>query len=104
MNDPQRQLFDIQPEPWELDDAAEQCVATVVFSEGVDGAFDYLVPSQLCGQLSAGQRVQVPLGRGNRLVTGYCVQVENRAAGRRTLKSVQAILDPRRRYRRRCST
>ena len=42
----QRDLFDTRPPPWELDDATDGCVATVVFAEGLDGEFDYLVPDK----------------------------------------------------------
>jgi primosomal protein N' (replication factor Y) len=48
---------------------------TVIFSEAPGGPFDYLVPPALQGSIAPGQRVRVPLGRGNRLVTGYCVAV-----------------------------
>src|SRR5690606_29104342 len=87
-------LFDQQPPPWELDDAAEICVASVVFAEGAPGVYDYKVPDRIQAQLQPGMRVRVPLGGGNRPVTGYCVAVNRQArAGTRPLKSVQAVLD-----------
>jgi primosomal protein N' (replication factor Y) len=91
----QGQLFDTSPEPWEADDQAQQWVATVVISGQRVGELDYLVPDALRERLDPGCRVQVPLGRGNRLVEGYCVRVGERAAGLRPLKPVAAVLDAR---------
>lgn len=93
MTDPQRALFDVQPAPWELDDAQAQHVATVVFAEGAPGEFDYVVPGELSDQVSVGRRVRVPLGRGNRLEVGYCVDVRVKTVGRR-LKAVHGVVDP----------
>ena len=89
----QQDLFDVAPEPWELDDAEDQLVATVVFAEGADGEFDYIVPEDLRDQVSVGQRLRVPLGRSNRMVVGYCVALEVKPAARR-LKQVKHVLDP----------
>ena len=92
MDSNQRDLFDTEPPPWELDDQDDKHVATVVFPEGVDGEFDYVVPDNLIESLQAGTRVRVPLGRGNRTVMGYCVRIEHRSAGRR-LKNVSSVVD-----------
>ena len=43
----QQSLFETEPPPWEVDDAAEQLVATVVLAGGPAGEFDYLVPAGL---------------------------------------------------------
>ena len=91
----QRNLFDTEPEPWEADDQSEQLVAGVVLASGPPQEFDYLVPEPLSDQVEPGRRVQVPLGKGNRLVVGYCVRVETRVAGTRTLKSVSDVIDGR---------
>jgi primosomal protein N' (replication factor Y) len=97
---PQQQtLFDPQPAPWELDDAAERLVATVVLPGGPAGEFDYLAPAGLVAgerperRIEPGRRVRVPLGRSNRSVVGYCVALANKLAGQRKLKSVSAVLD-----------
>lgn len=87
----QRSLFD--QSPWEEDERAECLVASVVVAAGPDRSFDYLVPDELRERLEPGRRVRVPLGRGNRLVEGYCVAVECRRAGQRRLKSVHEVLD-----------
>ncbi len=89
----QQNLFDTEPAPWELDDAGERLVATVVLATGPEGEFDYLVPEPLVGQAEAGRRVQVPLGRSDRAVVGYCVRVETQPVGGRKLKSLSRVVD-----------
>jgi primosomal protein N' (replication factor Y) (superfamily II helicase) len=95
----QQSLFETEPAPWDLDDASERLVATVVLPGGPAGEFDYLAPDHLVagttseGRLDAGRRVRVPLGRGNRSVVGYCVALENKPVGGRKLKAVSAVLD-----------
>ncbi len=94
MSDKQRRFFDNEPAPWEVDEQAEQLVATVVFSTGPGGEFDYAVPDRLVGKVEPGRRVRAPLGRSNRLVTGYCVRLETKTAGPRTLKPLEGVVDP----------
>jgi primosomal protein N' (replication factor Y) (superfamily II helicase) len=95
----QQTLFDTEPPPWEVDDAEQQLVATVVFADGPPGEFDYLVPEGFAAadhperQLAAGERVRVPLGRSNRSVVGYCVAVGYKPPGGRKLKTVARVLD-----------
>jgi len=91
----QQQLFDTAPEPWELDAQDERLVATVVFAEGPDGEFDYLVPEPLRETLAVGCRVRVPLGRGNRHRDGYCVALSEKPSTRHKLKEVAEQLDAR---------
>lgn len=93
MTSEQRNLFDTEPEPWDTDDQSQQLVASVVLSAGPNQEFDYFVPDDLRDRAQTGRRVKVPLGRGNRPVVGYCVRLENRSAGRRKLKPIQAVLD-----------
>ena len=95
MSDPQRSLFDTEPEPWEADDQAEQLVAGIVLAAGPAQEFDYLVPEALRDQVEPGRRVLVPLGKGNRQVQGYCVRVESRPAGPRSLKPLAEVVDRR---------
>ena len=94
----QQSLFEHEPAPWELDDAAQQLVATVVFAKGPAGPFDYLMPDELVvgggGGLEPGRRVRVPFGRGERSRIGYCVAVGNQPTGGRRLKRVAGVLDP----------
>ena len=93
MVDNQQKLFDTDPAPWEVDDAGEQLVATIVLPVGPSGAYDYLVPERLREQAMAGRRVRVPFGRGNRSVVGYCVRVETRDIGSQQLKQVRDVVD-----------
>jgi primosomal protein N' (replication factor Y) len=92
---PQQRLFDDDPGPWQLDDQAENLVATVVFAEGPEGDFDYLVPDRLADQVEPGRRVRVPLGKSNRPMTGYCTAVVMKPAGSRKLKAVLGVIDRR---------
>src|SRR5438128_11357223 len=93
MSSRQTTLFDVQPDPWLLDAAQEQLAATVVFVEQPHGPYDYGVSAALASKLNAGQRVQVPLGKGNRLVIGYCTVVSVKPAGQRPLKAVARLVD-----------
>jgi primosomal protein N' (replication factor Y) len=69
--------------------------ATVVFSEPPGGPFDYLLPAELEGSVVPGQRVRVPLGRSNRMVTGYCVALGPLAADTPyKLKQIDSVIDP----------
>ncbi len=95
MSDPQRSLFDPDPEPWEADDQAEQLVAGIVLAGGPAQEFNYLVPDALRDLIEPGRRVLVPLGKGNRQVQGYCVRVESRLAGPRPLKPLAEVVDRR---------
>lgn len=95
----QQSLFDTEPAPWEVDEAAVALVATVVMPGGPEGEFDYLAPEELVGtteakkRLELGRRVRVPLGRGNRSVMGYCVALESKPVGSRKLKAIAGVLD-----------
>ena len=95
MSDPQRSLFNPEPEPWEADDQAEQLVAGIVLATGPAQEFDYLVPDALRDLIEPGRRVLVPLGKGNRQVQGYCVRVESRLGGSRPLKPLAEVVDRR---------
>lgn len=90
----QKSLFETEPDPWTLDASSEQRVAEIAFADPPHGPFSYKVPETLRAPLGPGQRVQVPLGKGNRGVIGYCLQVGSKAAGSRPLKEVLAVVDP----------
>jgi primosomal protein N' (replication factor Y) len=93
MTSRQSTLFDAEPDPWQLDAAHEQLAATVVFAEQPHGPYDYSVPASLAAKLRPGQRVQVPLGKGNRLIVAYCTGVANKPVGSRPLKPVARLVD-----------
>ena len=89
----QQSLFETDAPAWEIDDAAERLVATVVFATGPEQPFNYTVPDRLADELAAGRRVRVPLGRGQRLTTGYCIALETRQPGSRRLKDIHSVVD-----------
>jgi len=89
----QATLFDAEPDPWQLDAAHEVLAACVAFTEQPWGPYDYAVPANLAAKLKPGQRVQVPLGRGNRAMVGYCTGVANKPVGRRPLKPIGRVVD-----------
>jgi len=93
--DKQLSLFDELPDPWRSDDNRQQPIATVILVDGPDRPLDYLVPDELLEQLQPGCRVVVPLGRGNRSATGYCVDVAVRtfSGDPSRLKAIRSIVD-----------
>ncbi len=93
MTPQQRLLFGGESAPWEEDDRELRSVAQVVFSEAPYGPYDYAVPEPLRGRVQAGKRVFVPLGRGNRRRTGYCISVQSGVASSRRLKNVLKVVD-----------
>ncbi|MDR1382588.1 MAG: primosomal protein N' [Planctomycetaceae bacterium] len=92
----QHNLFRNDAPDWEQDDEPTAFVARVVFPRGVDGAFDYRVPKHLAEEISAGLRVIVPLGRGNRETLGYCIDAAYREVKSQRLKEMISIVDPQR--------
>jgi len=95
MTDQQGNLFDREPAPWDEDDRSERLVATVVFTGGPGGQFDYTVPGEMVDDLEPGRRVCAPLGRGDRLLTGYCVKLSSKPTGGRPLKPLAKVMDRR---------
>ncbi|MDX1963440.1 MAG: primosomal protein N' [Pirellulales bacterium] len=91
----QQNLFTFEAEPWEADDRRDRLIATVVFPAGVEQPFDYEVPEPLRASIKIGQRVEVPLGRGNRPTVGYCVKLAPNTTSQHKLKSVGRIIDER---------
>ena len=68
--------------------------AGVVFNRPVDQVFSYRIPAGLRSKVVPGQRVKVPLGRGNTPSVGYCVRVEDSAeVDPRKVKDVLEALD-----------
>jgi len=78
-------------------------IIRVAFESAADTEFDYAVPDELW-PIEAGQRVEVPFGKKNKLQTGFCVGVEEegqRDKGteaqsherRFKLKSIERVID-----------
>lgn len=93
MSSHQPELFPTDVPPWELDIQSECRVAKVVFSEAPHGPFDYLIPDALAGNVAVGVRLLVPLGRGNRQLTGYCIAVNSVRQSRDAFKPILEVLD-----------
>ncbi len=49
--------------------------AGVALEQGIDRVLDYSIPSRLSAHVQVGQRVRVPLGRGNHPTHGYVVSI-----------------------------
>jgi primosomal protein N' (replication factor Y) len=67
-------------------------IASVVFNRRLDRTFHYRVPAEQIDHIGVGKRVEAPLGRGNRLAVGYCIDVKE-AVPDRPLKSIHRVLD-----------
>ena len=68
--------------------------AGVVFNRPVDQVFSYGIPAGLRAKVVPGQRVNVPLGRGNTPSVGYCVRVDEKAeVDPKKIKDVLDVLD-----------
>ena len=77
--------------------AVEGPFAGVVFNRpSVDQVFSYRIPAGLRARVVPGQRVKVPLGRGNTPSVGYCVRVDDSAEvdPRRVKDVIEALDDP----------
>ncbi|MGN6547508.1 MAG: replication restart helicase PriA [Aureliella sp.] len=94
MNVQQPQLFPQDVPPWELDAQATSTVARIVFSEAPHGPFDYLVPPALLSHALPGVRVKVPLGKSNREMLGYCIEVQQIQQAPEAFKPISEVLDP----------
>ena len=69
----------------------------VVVNRPIDQVLTYRAPARIARSVCPGQRLRVPLGKGNRLATGYCVSVDPAppvGLDLRKLKEVVEILDP----------
>lgn len=93
----QQRLFEVQhqpaPMPWEQAAEEDRSMASVVVNRPLQAAYSYLLPEDLRGEVEPGQRVRVPFGKGNRLLTGYCVEVGPVGEGRSRLKWVHSVVD-----------
>src|SRR3954447_1737137 len=89
----QAALFEHEAEP-PPPVAVEGPFAGVVFNRPVDQVFSYRIPAGLRARVVPGQRVKVPLGRGNTPSVGYCVRVDDSAeVDPRRVKDVIEALD-----------
>ena len=68
-------------------------VATVAPVLPVDREYTFAVPDELGGRLRPGQRVLVPVGKKGRLVTAFCLAIEQ-GPWSHTLKPIDSLVDP----------
>ena len=54
-------------------------VVVEISHEKVDKAFQYIIPEKLLGKVLPGVRVHVPFGQGNKDLTGYVVELSEKA-------------------------
>ena len=69
--------------------------AAVAIERSLDRVLDYAVPPGLATSLRVGQRVRVPLGRGNKPTSGYVVEIRDTTATAARIKPVLSIEDDR---------
>src|SRR3954466_7603152 len=67
--------FGIEPES-ASDSPGDGPYAGVVFNRPLEQVFTYRAPPPLRAAVVPGQRLRVPLGRGNEPAVGYCVRLE----------------------------
>ncbi|MEM8875421.1 MAG: primosomal protein N' [Planctomycetota bacterium] len=68
--------------------------AAVALEQSIDKELDYEVPAAMWDEVKIGQRVRVPLGRGNKLAHGYIVGLHREQRYPKT-KPIRTITDPR---------
>lgn len=101
MDNEQNSLFETEPQPWELDDQDDWLAARIVFSDPPFGPYDYSIPASMEKSVVPGVRVEVPLGRGNRQMTGWCVEVIGRfhelaaSVNPGRMKPLTTLVDPK---------
>ena len=47
--------------------------------EKLDRPFTYIVPSKLLGVIEEGDRVQIPFGAGNKIISGYVIELTDKS-------------------------
>lgn len=97
----QQSLFNVEPQPWQLDDQDDWLAARIAFAGAPFGPYDYSIPSELEKSVQPGIRIEVPLGRGNRKVIGYCTEVIGpfhplaQSVNPQKLKPIEKVIDVR---------
>ncbi|MBC8113865.1 MAG: hypothetical protein H7062_05785, partial [Candidatus Saccharimonas sp.] len=97
-NPRQTSLFseaDLPPNPlaWEVAAESDRLLAEVVINRPLTTVYHYLVPNDLRELIGPGRRVQVPFGRGNQSVNGFCVGLSTQIPTGKALKTITAVLD-----------
>jgi primosomal protein N' (replication factor Y) len=87
-------LFPQLPEPAPPPATSTGPFAGIALEHGIDRVLDYAIPPRLLGALRVGQRVRVPLGRGNRPSHGWVVDIHATTEHPQT-KNILSIEDDR---------
>jgi primosomal protein N' (replication factor Y) len=69
--------------------------AAVAIERSLDRVLDYSIPRGLVSSIRVGQRVRVPLGRGNKATAGYVVEIRDTSQTTARIKAILAIDDAR---------
>jgi len=93
-NHRQGELFSDDLAPWEIDAQSATLAAQVVFPEAPFGPYSYRIPDAFASTLQPGMRVLVPLGKGDREITGYALAIESVARPPSALKPILQVCDP----------
>ena len=67
-------------------------VATVAPVAPIDKEYTFAIPNDLADRVQAGQRVVVPLGRAGRLMTAFCLRIEQ-GEWSSSLKPIDSLVD-----------
>ena len=90
---PRKSLFDSGP-PQTPAGPLSGLFADIVFDRPLDHAFTYSVPDGLAGAIGVGKRVEVPLGKGSKATSGFCVRVKDeQPTSTFPIKPVARVLD-----------
>lgn len=89
-----RALFELDEDRGSTTTPPAALFADVVFDRPLDEAYTYAVPASLIGRVGAGQRVEVPFGKGGKPVVGFCVRVSDQPPRHGyEIKSLIRVLD-----------
>lgn len=69
-------------------------VATVAPIAPIDETYTFRIPPELVDRIEAGQRLNVPLGKRNRLAEAFCVAIDE-GPWDSTLKAIDSVVDER---------
>ncbi|MFB0524429.1 MAG: primosomal protein N', partial [Phycisphaerae bacterium] len=79
----------------EVEETSCRHIIRVAFESAADSQFDYAVPDEIW-PIEAGQRVEVPFGKKNKLEVGFCVETDSGEKAQKRqfkLKKVARVVD-----------
>ncbi len=95
MTKTQQVLFgplDDKPSSSSFISAEKTRLVRLAFENAGDNLYDYGIPESMAAGVSPGQRVKAPIGRSNRLETGFCVEFPEKTNVER-VKTIVEIVD-----------